>query len=200
MAFWPCLLLQMEASQECFPTSKCTLRLCVCLNLLQLLLSFHYDFHFVLFQSGKLWRLKHVGLLWVHQEGCTSEIYSSGVLNSPVLLNLRAAETWEEDPEPFNASYYRRSLDNKGYIFQAPYRTGEWCTLCPVALCSSPRLLALIFCFVSFCFPARDELLNPENDTIGILVSTAVEITIAGKTIKPAGGCSFKKAYKRSWL
>uniref|UniRef100_A0A4W6CIJ9 Calcium channel, voltage-dependent, alpha 2/delta subunit 2a n=1 Tax=Lates calcarifer TaxID=8187 RepID=A0A4W6CIJ9_LATCA len=62
----------------------------------------------------------------------------------------KAAETWEEDPEPFNASYYRRSLDNKGYIFRA------------------------------------DELLNPENDTIGILVSTAVEITIGGKAIKPA--------------
>lgn len=68
----------------------------------------------------------------------------------------KAAETWEEDPEPFNASYYRRSLDNKGYIFRAPYRTG------------------------------RDELLNPENDTIGILVSTAVEITVGGKTVKPA--------------
>uniref|UniRef100_A0A3Q3MNW1 Calcium channel, voltage-dependent, alpha 2/delta subunit 2a n=1 Tax=Mastacembelus armatus TaxID=205130 RepID=A0A3Q3MNW1_9TELE len=68
----------------------------------------------------------------------------------------KAAETWEEDPEPFNASYYRRSLDNKGYIFRAPYRA------------------------------ARDELLNPENDTIGILVSTAVEITIGGKTVKPA--------------
>ncbi|XP_053724518.1 voltage-dependent calcium channel subunit alpha-2/delta-2a isoform X2 [Synchiropus splendidus] len=68
----------------------------------------------------------------------------------------KAAETWEEDPEPFNASYYRRSLDNKGYIFRAPYRT------------------------------AKDELLNPDNDTIGILVSTAVEMTIGGKTIKPA--------------
>ncbi|KAM6927368.1 voltage-dependent calcium channel subunit alpha-2/delta-2a isoform 5-T5 [Xenentodon cancila] len=68
----------------------------------------------------------------------------------------KAAETWEEDPEPFNASYYRRSLDNKGYIFRAPYRT------------------------------ARDELLNPENDTIGILVSTALDIAIGGKTIKPA--------------
>ncbi|KAM3878503.1 voltage-dependent calcium channel subunit alpha-2/delta-2a [Diretmus argenteus] len=68
----------------------------------------------------------------------------------------KAAETWEEDPEPFNASYYRRSLDNKGYIFRAPYRT------------------------------VRDDLLNPENDTIGVLVSTAVEITVGGKTIKPA--------------
>uniref|UniRef100_A0A3Q2UUQ2 Calcium channel, voltage-dependent, alpha 2/delta subunit 2a n=1 Tax=Haplochromis burtoni TaxID=8153 RepID=A0A3Q2UUQ2_HAPBU len=68
----------------------------------------------------------------------------------------KAAETWEEDPEPFNATYYRRSLDNKGYIFRAPYRT------------------------------ARDEQLNPENDTVGILVSTALEMTIGGKTIKPA--------------
>ncbi|TNN83971.1 Voltage-dependent calcium channel subunit alpha-2/delta-2 [Liparis tanakae] len=69
----------------------------------------------------------------------------------------KAAETWEEDPEPFNASYYRRSLDNKGYIFRAPYRRTP-----------------------------RDEQQNPENDTIGILVSTAVEITVGGKTIKPA--------------
>ncbi|XP_056292352.1 voltage-dependent calcium channel subunit alpha-2/delta-2a isoform X3 [Pseudoliparis swirei] len=69
----------------------------------------------------------------------------------------KAAESWEEDPEPFNANYYRRSLDNKGYIFQAPYRRTP-----------------------------RDDQQNPENDTIGILVSTAVEITVGGKTIKPA--------------
>ncbi|KAK0135891.1 Voltage-dependent calcium channel subunit alpha-2/delta-2 [Merluccius polli] len=68
----------------------------------------------------------------------------------------KAAESWEEDPEPFNASFYRRSLDNKGYIFRAPYRT------------------------------VRDDLLTPENDTIGVLVSTAVEISVGGKTIKPA--------------
>ncbi|XP_035238903.1 voltage-dependent calcium channel subunit alpha-2/delta-2a isoform X3 [Anguilla rostrata] len=68
----------------------------------------------------------------------------------------KAAEDWDEDPEPFNASYYRRSLDNKGYIFRAPYRT------------------------------QNDDILNPENDTIGILVSTAVEISLGGKTIKPA--------------
>uniref|UniRef100_A0AAY5L524 VWFA domain-containing protein n=1 Tax=Esox lucius TaxID=8010 RepID=A0AAY5L524_ESOLU len=73
----------------------------------------------------------------------------------------KAAETWEEDPEPFNASYYRRSLDNKGYIFRAPY---------PSSSASS----------------MNDDLLNQENDTIGILVSTAVEITVGGKTLKPA--------------
>lgn len=68
----------------------------------------------------------------------------------------KAADTWEEDPEPFNASYYRRSLDNKGYIFRAPYRT------------------------------ANDEFLDPENDTIGILVSTALELNVDSRTIKPA--------------
>ncbi|XP_054883399.1 voltage-dependent calcium channel subunit alpha-2/delta-2a isoform X3 [Poeciliopsis prolifica] len=68
----------------------------------------------------------------------------------------KAAETWEEDPEPFNASYYRRSLDNKGYIFTAPYRS------------------------------AGADLLNPENDTVGILVSMALDITIGGKMVKPA--------------
>lgn len=40
---------------------------------------------------------------------------------------------------------------------------------------------------IFFSLEAKDELLNPENDTIGVLVSTAVEITVGGKTIKPAG-------------
>lgn len=44
-------------------------------------------------------------------------------------------------------------------------------------------------CFlICFALTVRDELLNPENDTVGILVSAAVEITVGGKTIKPAGG------------
>lgn len=42
-------------------------------------------------------------------------------------------------------------------------------------------------------FVARDEQLNPENDTVGILVSTALEMTIGGKTIKPAGGYSSER-------
>lgn len=33
----------------------------------------------------------------------------------------------------------------------------------------------------------KDEMLNPENDTIGILVSTALNLAVGGKTIKPAG-------------
>ncbi|TNM88765.1 hypothetical protein fugu_005019 [Takifugu bimaculatus] len=92
----------------------------------------------------------------------------------------KAAETWEEDPEPFNASFYRRSLDNKGYIFRAPYRSGEGRPRC--------RLARLPLACSSFCFApkARDDFLSPENDTIGILVSTAVEIAVGGKTIKPA--------------
>lgn len=41
-------------------------------------------------------------------------------------FHLRAAEDWEEDREPFNASFYRRSLDNKGYIFKPPYRDRKY--------------------------------------------------------------------------
>ncbi|KAL7891758.1 hypothetical protein AOLI_G00012340 [Acnodon oligacanthus] len=68
----------------------------------------------------------------------------------------KAAESWEEDPEPFNASYYRRSLDNKGYIFRAPYR--------------SPNAL----------------LQDPENDTIGHPGQYSGGDYSRSRTIKPA--------------
>uniref|UniRef100_A0A8D2PB19 Calcium voltage-gated channel auxiliary subunit alpha2delta 2 n=1 Tax=Zosterops lateralis melanops TaxID=1220523 RepID=A0A8D2PB19_ZOSLA len=68
----------------------------------------------------------------------------------------KAADDWEEEPEPFNASFYRRSLDNKGYIFKPPYRDAGY------------------------------RGLDLENNTIGILVSTAVELSIGDKTLKPA--------------
>ncbi|KAF3689905.1 Voltage-dependent calcium channel subunit alpha-2/delta-2 [Channa argus] len=67
-----------------------------------------------------------------------------------------AAELWEEDPEPFNSNYYRRSLDNRGYLFRAPLR-------------SSP-----------------DDPVGAENGTVGILVSSAVEVNLGGKLLKPA--------------
>uniref|UniRef100_A0A670I9Q2 Calcium voltage-gated channel auxiliary subunit alpha2delta 2 n=1 Tax=Podarcis muralis TaxID=64176 RepID=A0A670I9Q2_PODMU len=64
----------------------------------------------------------------------------------------KAAEDWEEDREPFNASFYRRSLDNKGHIFKTPYK--DWLEL--------------------------------ENNTVGILVSTAVELNFGERHLKPA--------------
>ncbi|KAL2091274.1 hypothetical protein ACEWY4_013537 [Coilia grayii] len=67
-----------------------------------------------------------------------------------------AADSWEEDPEPFNTNFYRRSLDNKGYMFKAPSRT------------------------------SMDDSLTSENGTVGILVSTAVEVTVGSKSMKPA--------------
>lgn len=69
--------------------------------------------------------------------------------------------------------------------------------MCCGSLFLTPIPPPLLACF-SICFPleARDELLNPENDTIGILVSTAVEITVGGKTIKPAGGLSSERGDK----
>ncbi|XP_058534618.1 voltage-dependent calcium channel subunit alpha-2/delta-2 isoform X11 [Ochotona princeps] len=68
----------------------------------------------------------------------------------------KAAEDWTENPEPFNASFYRRSLDNHGYIFKPPQQD------------------ALL------------RQLELENDTVGILVSTAVELSLGGRTLRPA--------------
>uniref|UniRef100_A0A8C4LZW1 Calcium voltage-gated channel auxiliary subunit alpha2delta 2 n=1 Tax=Equus asinus asinus TaxID=83772 RepID=A0A8C4LZW1_EQUAS len=45
----------------------------------------------------------------------------------------KAAEDWTENPEPFNASFYRRSLDNHGYVFKPPHQDGECPPRCPVA-------------------------------------------------------------------
>uniref|UniRef100_A0A669E3F7 Calcium channel, voltage-dependent, alpha 2/delta subunit 2b n=1 Tax=Oreochromis niloticus TaxID=8128 RepID=A0A669E3F7_ORENI len=60
-----------------------------------------------------------------------------------------AAELWDEDPEPFNSNFYRRSLDNKGYMFRSTLRSSE-------------------------------------NGTSEIVVSSAVEVNIAGKLLRPA--------------
>ncbi|XP_026976685.1 voltage-dependent calcium channel subunit alpha-2/delta-2 isoform X2 [Sagmatias obliquidens] len=68
----------------------------------------------------------------------------------------KAAEDWTETPEPFNASFYRRSLDNHGYVFKPPQQD------------------------------ARLRPLELENDTVGILVSTAVELSLGGRTLRPA--------------
>ncbi|XP_068171783.1 voltage-dependent calcium channel subunit alpha-2/delta-2-like [Antennarius striatus] len=67
-----------------------------------------------------------------------------------------AAELWDEDPEPFNSNYYRRSLDNRGYVFRPPSRS------------------------------SLDDPIVTENGTIGILVSSAVEVNLGGKLLKPS--------------
>uniref|UniRef100_A0A3B3U9A9 Calcium voltage-gated channel auxiliary subunit alpha2delta 2 n=1 Tax=Poecilia latipinna TaxID=48699 RepID=A0A3B3U9A9_9TELE len=68
-----------------------------------------------------------------------------------------AAELWDEDPEPFNSDYYRRSLDNKGYMFRPSLRPD-------------------------------DDPFGAENGTTGILVSSAVEVDLGGKLLKPSIG------------
>lgn len=72
---------------------------------------------------------------------------------------------------------------------------GLYFTECCVSLFLTPPGPRVCL-YISFPPSARDELLNPENDTIGILVSTAVEITIGGKTIKPAGGLQSGRGHK----
>ncbi|KAK3512490.1 hypothetical protein QTP70_014678 [Hemibagrus guttatus] len=68
-----------------------------------------------------------------------------------------AAEFWDEDLEPLNSIFYHRTLDNKGYIFRAPTRT------------------------------SLEDPLITENGPMGIIVTTAVEVTVQGKMLKPAG-------------
>ncbi|XP_075039942.1 voltage-dependent calcium channel subunit alpha-2/delta-2 isoform X2 [Mixophyes fleayi] len=68
----------------------------------------------------------------------------------------KAADDWMEDMEPHNSTFYRRSLDNKGYIFRAPYRESGYLQS------------------------------DMENNTVGILVSTAVDLEIEGRKLKPA--------------
>uniref|UniRef100_A0A8C3SV39 VWFA domain-containing protein n=1 Tax=Chelydra serpentina TaxID=8475 RepID=A0A8C3SV39_CHESE len=65
----------------------------------------------------------------------------------------RAGEDWIENPETYEISFYKRSLDNDNYIFTAPYYNKS----------------------------------DASSYETGIMVSKAVEITIAGKLLKPAG-------------
>lgn len=46
-------------------------------------------------------------------------------------------------------------------------------------------MLALLIPF--WCVSALDDTLGPENSTVGILVSSAVEVNLGGKILKPAG-------------
>uniref|UniRef100_A0A8C5C9L5 VWFA domain-containing protein n=1 Tax=Gadus morhua TaxID=8049 RepID=A0A8C5C9L5_GADMO len=102
----------------------------------------------------------------LESEDCDQGIIHNLILDSGIIGQLAsrvwknkdihsAAESWQEDPEPFNSNYYRRSLDNKGYMFRAPQR--------------------------SF----MDDI-GAENGTIGILLSSAVEVNLGGKLLKPA--------------
>ncbi|KAM7182052.1 voltage-dependent calcium channel subunit alpha-2/delta-1 isoform 1-T1 [Macrochelys suwanniensis] len=64
----------------------------------------------------------------------------------------KAGEDWIENPETYEISFYKRSLDNDNYIFTAPYYNKS----------------------------------DASSYETGIMVSKAVEITIAGKLLKPA--------------
>lgn len=59
-------------------------------------------------------------------------IYSCAPAESSACLGCsRAAEDWTENPEPFNASFYRRSLDNHGYVFKPPHQDCECLSMVP---------------------------------------------------------------------
>ncbi|RXN22716.1 voltage-dependent calcium channel subunit alpha-2 delta-2-like protein [Labeo rohita] len=113
--------------------------------------------HNLILDSGILWQL--ASRVWQNKDlntyGFLALFASTNGGVTRVYPNI-AAESWDEDPEPLNSNFYRRTLDNKGYIFRAPTRT------------------------------SMDDLLITENGTVGILVTTAVEVVISGKTMRPA--------------
>ncbi|XP_034296253.1 voltage-dependent calcium channel subunit alpha-2/delta-2 isoform X2 [Pantherophis guttatus] len=100
-----------------------------------------------------------VETVWKNQDLSTYSLLAVFVATDGGITRVfpnKAAEDWEEDREPFNASFYRRSLDNKGYIFKPPYQDPNY----------------------------RGS--EPESSAVGILVSTAVELNIAERHLKPA--------------
>uniref|UniRef100_A0A8C4ZBC3 VWFA domain-containing protein n=1 Tax=Gadus morhua TaxID=8049 RepID=A0A8C4ZBC3_GADMO len=99
--------------------------------------------------ASRVWKNKDI-----HSYGFLAVFASTDGGVTRVFPNM-AAESWQEDPEPFNSNYYRRSLDNKGYMFR----------------CSS--MFSQLFLCLS-------------NGTIGILLSSAVEVNLGGKLLKPA--------------
>ena len=39
---------------------------------------------------------------------------------------FRAGENWQENPETYEDSFYKRSLDNDNYVFTAPYFNSKY--------------------------------------------------------------------------
>uniref|UniRef100_A0A8C7PZA5 VWFA domain-containing protein n=1 Tax=Oncorhynchus mykiss TaxID=8022 RepID=A0A8C7PZA5_ONCMY len=113
--------------------------------------------HNLILDSGIIWQL--ASRVWKNKDIQTYGFLALFAATDGGVTRVfpnSAAESWDEDPEPFNSNYYRRSLDNKGYMFRAPPRA------------------------------SMDDPVTSENGTIGILVSTAVEVNLGGKNLKPA--------------
>uniref|UniRef100_A0AAR2KJ20 VWFA domain-containing protein n=1 Tax=Pygocentrus nattereri TaxID=42514 RepID=A0AAR2KJ20_PYGNA len=111
--------------------------------------------HNLILDSGIIWQL--ATRVWKNKDLNTYGFLALFAITDGGVTRVypnTAADSWDEDLEPLNSNFYRRSLDNKGYIFRAPT-------------------------------PMDDPLIT-ENGTVGILVTTAVEITVGGKTLKPA--------------
>ncbi|XP_045078929.1 voltage-dependent calcium channel subunit alpha-2/delta-2-like isoform X1 [Coregonus clupeaformis] len=113
--------------------------------------------HNLILDSGIIWQL--ASRVWKNKDIQTYGFLALFAATDGGVTRVfpnSAAESWDEDPEPFNSNYYRRSLDNKGYMFRAPPRA------------------------------SMDDPVTSENGTIGILVSTAVEVNLGGKNLRPA--------------
>lgn len=62
---------------------------------------------------------------------------------------LRAGENWQENPETYEDSFYKRSLDNDNYIFTAPYFNSKY-----YSGYQSAQFLFFFF-IATTCFPPK---------------------------------------------
>uniref|UniRef100_A0A8C8MCC2 VWFA domain-containing protein n=1 Tax=Oncorhynchus tshawytscha TaxID=74940 RepID=A0A8C8MCC2_ONCTS len=79
--------------------------------------------HNLILDSGIIWQL--ASRVWKNKDIQTYGFLALFAATDGGVTRVfpnSAAESWDEDPEPFNSNYYRRSLDNKGYMFRAPPR------------------------------------------------------------------------------
>lgn len=68
---------------------------------------------------------------------------------------LRAGENWQENPETYEDSFYKRSLDNDNYVFTAPYFNSKY-----YLKFSIPNFLFFFFLIVTTRFPLKPYILR----------------------------------------
>uniref|UniRef100_A0A8C8IFP5 VWFA domain-containing protein n=1 Tax=Oncorhynchus tshawytscha TaxID=74940 RepID=A0A8C8IFP5_ONCTS len=94
--------------------------------------------HNLILDSGIIWQL--ASRVWKNKDIQTYGFLALFAATDGGVTRVfpnSAAESWDEDPEPFNSNYYRRSLDNKGYIARPPPLMGSLLLFCYLYLSCS---------------------------------------------------------------
>uniref|UniRef100_A0A8C7F863 Calcium voltage-gated channel auxiliary subunit alpha2delta 2 n=1 Tax=Oncorhynchus kisutch TaxID=8019 RepID=A0A8C7F863_ONCKI len=113
--------------------------------------------HNLILDSGIIWQL--ASRVWKNKDIQTYGFLALFAATDGGITRVfpnSAAESWDEDPEPFNSNYYRRSLDNKGYMFRAPPRLSDFQRGTIIGS-------ALVNCKLCYC---EDEMSRSNNGSV----------------------------------